>query len=138
MRLHRRLLRFVGVTQVHPVYGETSAERLARVRSRRFPLLVVHALQLVLAIVLLGLDAYNIHYVAYNVLVYGLVAVGKPPAQAYPLLYSRNVVGNLHNHDWIVSHHFPVQVPRGIQPRCPSLPEPLDARFLDYCSRPSG
>lgn len=74
MRLHLRFLRSLGVAQGYPVVDETPAERLARAQSRRVPFLVLHALQLLLAIILLGLSAYNIHYVAYNVLVYCLVA----------------------------------------------------------------
>ncbi|KAF2747648.1 hypothetical protein M011DRAFT_50150 [Sporormia fimetaria CBS 119925] len=35
--------------------------------------LIVHGLQIILAIIILGLDAYGIHYIAYNALIFSLV-----------------------------------------------------------------
>jgi hypothetical protein len=37
--------------------------------------LAIHAVQAVFAIIILGLDAYGIHYIAYNALIYSLVVV---------------------------------------------------------------
>ena len=37
--------------------------------------LFVHVVQLVLAVVVLGLDAYGVGYMAYNILIYSLIIV---------------------------------------------------------------
>jgi hypothetical protein len=50
----------------------TGAQRPARMR---LPMLIAHAGQIVLAIVILGLAAYGVDYISYNVLIYSLVAV---------------------------------------------------------------
>ena len=37
--------------------------------------LIIHAIQAFLAIIILGLDAYGIRWISYNVLIYSLVVV---------------------------------------------------------------
>jgi hypothetical protein len=41
----------------------------------RLPTLIAHGAQIVLAITVLGLAAYGVNYISYNVLIYSLVVV---------------------------------------------------------------
>lgn len=50
----------------------TGVQQPARMR---LPTLVAHAAQVVLAITILGLAAYGVDYISYNVLIYSLVVV---------------------------------------------------------------
>lgn len=43
----------------------------------RLPTLIAHVAQIVLAIAVLGLAAYGVDYISYNVLIYSLVVVSK-------------------------------------------------------------
>jgi hypothetical protein len=38
-------------------------------------MILIHTVQLILAIIILGLSAYEVHYVAYNVLIYSVIVV---------------------------------------------------------------
>jgi hypothetical protein len=56
--------------------GETPADRSPRSPSNHLSFVVsVHAAQLLFAVILLGIDAYGIRFVAYSGLVYALFVV---------------------------------------------------------------
>lgn len=40
--------------------------------------LIIHAVQIFLAVLILGFDAYGIHYIPYNALIFSLVTVSAP------------------------------------------------------------
>ena len=44
---------------------------------KRLPTLLAHIAQLVLAIIILGLAAYGVDYISYNVLIYSIAVVSK-------------------------------------------------------------
>ena len=44
---------------------------------KRLPTLLAHIAQLVLAIIILGLAAYGVDYITYNVLVYSIAVVSE-------------------------------------------------------------
>jgi hypothetical protein len=54
---------------------ETSTIRMTCKRILRSPKLIVHGIQIILAIIIMGLVAYVIHHVAYQVLVFTLTTV---------------------------------------------------------------
>lgn len=54
---------------------ETTTETQIDRAVLRCTTLFVHVVQLVLAVVILGLDAYGVGYVAYNILIYSLIIV---------------------------------------------------------------
>ena len=43
----------------------------------RLPTILTHVAQIVLAIAVLGLTAYGVDYISYNVLIYSLVVVSR-------------------------------------------------------------
>lgn len=47
----------------------------ARTRQMRLPIIAAHFAQVLLAIIVLGLAAYGVDYISYNVLIYSLVVV---------------------------------------------------------------
>jgi hypothetical protein len=51
-------------------------------------LIIIHAVQFLFAIVVLGLDAYGIKYIPYNALIFSLVVVSTYSASEY-VLYLR-------------------------------------------------
>ena len=55
--------------------SETPANCLAHSLSNGLPVVLLHAAQLLLAVILLGLDAYGISYIEYKGLVYALFVV---------------------------------------------------------------
>ncbi|KAF2856608.1 hypothetical protein T440DRAFT_383030 [Plenodomus tracheiphilus IPT5] len=68
MNIISRIRRYLGLAHKYATKGETSSNRSARFQSRQVLLLILHATQLVMAIILMGLTAYNVHYVAYEIL----------------------------------------------------------------------
>jgi hypothetical protein len=60
--------------------SETTTHTLADRPTPRLPVLCIHITQLLLAVAILGLDAYGVGYVAYNVLICSIVVVRKPHA----------------------------------------------------------
>ena len=54
---------------------ETSTIRLTCKRILRSPKLIVHGIQTILAIIIMGLAAYVVHHVAYQVLIFTLTTV---------------------------------------------------------------
>ncbi|CBX95066.1 predicted protein [Plenodomus lingam JN3] len=73
MNFLQKIRRYVGIAPRCARGSETPSQRSVRFQSRQIPLLLLHAAQLVLAIILMGLGAYNIHFVAYQVLAVCLV-----------------------------------------------------------------
>jgi hypothetical protein len=55
--------------------SETTTQTLADRLITRLPVLCIQITQLLLAVAILGLDAYGVGYVAYNVLVCSIVVV---------------------------------------------------------------
>ena len=53
----------------------SETENLGHLPPSRLPIVLLHSAQLLLAIIILGLDAYGIRYVAHDVLIYSLVTV---------------------------------------------------------------
>lgn len=53
----------------------TGAQQPAHLTRMRLPNLIVHVAQIVLATTVLGLAAYGVDYISYNVLIYSLVVV---------------------------------------------------------------
>lgn len=51
------------------------AQQPAHTSGLRLPTLVVHIAQIFLAVIVLGLAAYGVDYISYNVLIYSLVVV---------------------------------------------------------------
>jgi hypothetical protein len=77
--------------------SETLSQHSDRLPEPRIMLLTCHAVQLVLAVVILGLDVYGIHYVAYTGLIYSLVIVRLVVPLGHSLLLLTTHPGPLHN-----------------------------------------
>ncbi|KAI8937521.1 hypothetical protein NX059_005239 [Plenodomus lindquistii] len=73
MILIQRLRRYFGSASSDATWSETSSDRAARYQSRQLLLPVSHATQLILALILMGLNAYNIHFVVSGMLAFCLV-----------------------------------------------------------------
>jgi hypothetical protein len=59
-----------------PRRSETAIHASPELSGSQLATLWTHTLQLLLAIIILGLDVYGVRYVAYNALVCSLVVVG--------------------------------------------------------------
>jgi hypothetical protein len=57
--------------------SETTTQNPANLPEPRSVILFSHTAQLVLAITIMGLDAYGVRYVAYNALICSLIVVGQ-------------------------------------------------------------
>ncbi|KAF1947303.1 hypothetical protein EJ02DRAFT_417889 [Clathrospora elynae] len=55
--------------------SETPADRSPRSPPKRLAVLLLHCAEFLLAVILLGFNAYSVRYVAYSVLAYSLVVV---------------------------------------------------------------
>lgn len=57
--------------------SETANRATPELSGSYFPTLWAHTLQLVFAIIVLGLDVYGVRFIAYSTLTFSLVIVGK-------------------------------------------------------------
>ena len=55
--------------------SETGTEHVDSSHRTRIHLLLLHSVQLIVAVVVLGLDSYGIQYIPYNALIYSLAVV---------------------------------------------------------------